>query len=61
MATSTYGLTSSFCTSAFFAVQGPMNTTFAPGVVSLMYLEIIAIGERLCDTKGTRSGKFLWT
>lgn len=42
----------------FLAVQGPINTTFAPGVVSLIYLEIIAIGERLCEICSTIFGKF---
>ena len=45
--------------SAFLAVQGPMKTTLACGSVFLMYRETVAMGERLWDTNGTSSGKFL--
>ena len=58
IATSTYGFTSSFCTSAFFAVQGPINTTLQGASFSFRYFAMVAIGERLCDTNGTRSLKF---
>ncbi len=58
MTASTYGFTFSSIISAFFAVQGPIKTTFASGVVSLIYLEIMPIGERLCEMYGTSVGKF---
>ncbi len=42
---STYSAASGRANSAFFAVQGPMKTVFAPGVVSLMYLPMATMGR----------------
>ena len=57
MTLSMYGRTRSFWNSAFLAVQGPMNTTREPGSVSLMYLEMVAAGERLCEMWPASEGK----
>ena len=44
--------------SAFLAVHGPMKTILASGLSVLIILDISAIGERLCETAGTRAGYF---